>query len=353
MAARFSNDESRWQALVQRDCSADGVFYYSVRTTGVFCRPSCAARLPRRSNVRFHSSCAEAQRAGFRPCKRCRPGEISLAERQRDIVARACRRLEQVSQAPSLSSLAGAAGMSPHHFHKVFKMITGVTPKAYADGQRAQRLRTELAKGEAVTAAMCLAGFQSSGRFYARAEKDLGMTPTAFRSGGKGADVRYTVGQCSLGTVLVAASDRGICAIMLGDDAGELASDLRDQFPEARIAAGDSEFQDWVNRTIALIEQPAVGAALPLDIRGTAFQLRVWQSLQRIPPGSSASYAEIARRLGQPRAVRAVARACAANRIAVAIPCHRAIRSDGSLAGYRWGVERKIELLRREQKTQS
>lgn len=353
MAARFSTDESRWQALVQRDSKADGVFYYSVRTTGVFCRPSCAARLPRRSNVRFHKSCAEARRAGFRPCKRCCPGAVSPAERRREVVELACRCLERANEAPSLSSLASAAGMSPHHFHKVFKMITGVTPKAYADGQRTQRLREELARGEAVTAAMYQAGFQSSGRFYARAGKDLGMRPTAFRSGGKGTEVRYTVGQCSLGNVLVAASDRGVCAIMLGDDAGALAASLRDQFPKARVAAGDFEFQDWVSRAIALIEQPTHSVALPLDIRGTAFQLRVWQTLQRIPPGSSASYAEIARTIGRPRAVRAVACACAANRIAVAIPCHRAVRTDGSPAGYRWGVERKIELLKREQKKTS
>ena len=344
----FDDAESRWQALLRRDPETAGEFFYSVRTTGVYCRPSCPARLPKRTNVRFHATCEEAERSGFRPCKRCRPNDALLVERQQDAVARACRIIEDAEEAPNLAELAEGVGMSRYHFHRVFKMSTGVTPKAYADAQRAQRVRNELSKGATVTEAIYNAGFNSNGRFYASSTEQLGMTPTAFRGGGDGLTIRFAVGECSLGSILVAASDKGICAIFLGDDPDALARNLQDRFSKAQIVAGDAAFDCWVAEVIGLVEQPALGLNLPLDVRGTAFQLRVWQALRQIPPGSTASYLEIARRIGQPKAARAVAQACAWNPIAIAIPCHRVVRADESLSGYRWGVERKAELLKRE-----
>src|SRR5262245_22263205 len=269
----FADDERRWQALLRRDSSADGVFFYSVATTGVYCRPSCPARRPRRENVRFHETCAQAERAGFRPCKRCRPNEVSLAQRRRDAVTRACRLIEEADEAPTLADLADAVGMSRHHFHRVFKMLTGVTPKAYASAHRARRVRDELAQGATVTEAIYSAGFNSNGRFYATSTEQLGMTPTAFRAGGDGATIRFAVGESSLGSVLVAASDKGVCAIFLGDDPDALARELQDRFPNAQLLGGDAAFDRWVAAVVGLVERPALGLALPLDIRGTAFQV--------------------------------------------------------------------------------
>jgi AraC family transcriptional regulator, regulatory protein of adaptative response / methylated-DNA-[protein]-cysteine methyltransferase len=345
---RFATDDDRWAAVLRRDPAADGRFYFAVRTTGVYCRPSCAARVARRENVAFHLTCAEAERAGFRPCKRCRPDEAPLAERQASVVAKACRLIEEAEEAPSLDGLARAAGMSRFHFHRVFKSVTGVTPKAYADAHRAKRVREELGQRDTVTEAIYGAGFNSSGRFYAASSDLLGMTPTAFRSGGNGATIRFAVGECSLGSILVAATDKGVCAILFGDDPDTLVRDLQDRFPKARLIGADNEFEQLVATVVGFVEAPAQGLVLPLDVRGTAFQQRVWQALREIPSGSTASYAEIARRIGQPKAVRAVARACASNGIAVAIPCHRVVRNDGALSGYRWGVERKRALLERE-----
>jgi len=339
---------SRWRALAQRDPRAADAFVYSVATTGVYCRPSCAARLPRRENVRFYSTPAEAERAGFRPCRRCRPNEARFIERHRDAVAHACRLIAAPGDVPTLSELAKAVGLSPHYLHRVFKHMTGVTPKAYAAAQRAQRVRDQLAAHASITEAIHGAGFNSHGRFYANATRELGMSPTAFRAGGAGETIRFAIGHCSLGSILVAASERGICAILLGDDPDVLARDLQDRFPNACIAGAEPAFERWVARVVGLVERPAHGLDLPLDIRGTAFQVRVWGALRQIPPGSTASYAAIARRIGKPSAARAVAAACAANPLAVAIPCHRVVRTDESLSGYRWGVERKAELLRRE-----
>ncbi len=346
--ARFASDDERWGAVKRRDRDADGAFYYSVLTTGVYCRPTCAARLPRRENVGFHATCAEAERAGFRPCKRCRPNEAALAERQASAVAKACRSIEQAEEAPSLDALAETAGMSRFHFHRVFKAQTGVTPKAYADAHRAERVREELAQSDTVTAAIYGAGFNSNGRFYATSTDLLGMTPTEFRAGGTGAAIRFAVGECSLGSILVAATEKGVCAIQLGDDPEALVRGLQDRFPKARLIGGDATFEQLVARVVALVEAPGNGPDLPLDVRGTAFQRVVWQALRDIPPGSTASYGEIARRIGRPKAVRAVAQACASNDIAVAIPCHRVVRRDGGLSGYRWGIERKRALLERE-----
>lgn len=344
----FQSEEERWEAVSRRDARADGVFYYSVRTTGVYCRPSCAARLARRENVHFYATANEAEQAGFRPCKRCRPEGPALAERQAAAVTKACRLIETAAETPDLDELARAGGMSRFHFHRVFKRIAGVTPKGYADACRARRMRDTLPKSGTVTEAIYGAGFNSNGRFYEKSPALLGMKPASFRDGGSGAAIRFAIGECSLGSILVAATGKGICAILLGDDPDALARDLQDRFPKAALTGGDRDFERLVSQAVGLVESPARGCDLPLDVRGTAFQQRVWQALREIPAGSRATYTEIAERIGEPKAVRAVAQACAANAIAVAIPCHRVVRRDGSLSGYRWGVERKRALLDRE-----
>ena len=344
----FAGDAERWAAVQRRDRAADGAFYYSVRTTGVYCRPSCAARAARRENVRFHASCEEAEAAGFRPCKRCRPNEAALAVRRAAAVAKACRLIETAEEMPNLDALAGSAGMSRFHFHRVFRTITGVTPKAYAAAHRARRVREALPQSSTVTEAIYGAGFNSSGRFYAKSEQVLGMTPTRFRSGGSGAAIRFAVGECSLGSILVAATGKGVCAILLGDKPDALVRELEDRFPRATLIGGDEDFEQWVAKVVGFVEAPALGLDLPLDVRGTAFQQRVWQALRKIPAGATVTYSEVAQRIGAPKAVRAVGQACASNAIAVAIPCHRVVRNDGSLSGYRWGVERKRALLDRE-----
>ena len=341
-------EDDRWQAVVHRDRHADGVFYFSVRTTGVFCRPSCAARLPLRNNVAFHATPAEAEAAGFRPCKRCKPTEPPLSERHAQAVARACRAIEAAETPPSLDDLARQAGFSPYHFHRIFKAIAGVTPKAYADMHRGQRVRENLGRAETVTEAIYDAGFNSGGRFYAHSDQMLGMTPTRFRRGGERTTIRFAVGQSSLGAVLVAATEKGVCAILLGDDPDALARSLQDRFPRAHLIGADARFEAVVAKDVGLVERPNVGFDLPLDIRGTAFQQRVWAALRGTLAGERVSYADIAGRIGSPKAVRAVAGACAANPLAVAIPCHRVVRSDGALSGYAWGVERKRALMAHE-----
>jgi len=347
-SARFATDAERWAAVERRDGDADGRFYYAVRTTGVYCRPSCAARRALRSNVRFFDSAAAAEQAGFRACKRCHPRGAALAQQQAAMVARACRRIDAAESMPDLATLAREAGLSRFHFHRLFKRHTGMTPKAYVTAQRARRVRDQLLRGGGVTGAIYEAGFGSNGRFYAASGAALGMTPSRYRAGGDGATIRFALGQCSLGAILVAATSKGICAILLGDDAAALLRDLQDRFPKARLIGGDRAFERLVARVAALVEAPAGGLDLPLDLRGTAFQHRVWQALRKIRPGSTVSYGELARRLGLPGSARAVAGAVAANPLAIAIPCHRVIRSDGSLSGYRWGVSRKRALLERE-----
>ena len=338
----------RWATIVAKDPASDGKFYYAVKTTGVFCRPSCAARTPRPENVLFYSSVEAAEKAGFRPCKRCKPTGASIAEEQARRVAELCQFLEQAEPAPSLEELAKRAGWSVYHLHRVFRAVTGLTPKAYAAGRRAERVRTKLGQSRTVTEAIYDAGYNSSGRFYEQSNGVLGMTPRAFRAGGARAEIRFAVGECSLGSILVAAGARGVCAILMGDDPAELARNLQDRFPRAELTGGDADFEALVARVVAMVETPKAGFDLPLDVRGTAFQERVWRALSKIPAGSTASYAEIAKRIGLPKAVRAVAQACAANPLAVAIPCHRVVRADGDVSGYRWGVERKRALLRRE-----
>jgi AraC family transcriptional regulator of adaptative response/methylated-DNA-[protein]-cysteine methyltransferase len=343
-----ARDEERWQAVKRRDPAFDGQFLFAVRTTGVFCRPSCASRPAKRENVSFFSSVAEAEKAGYRACKRCRPDKLGAPDPQVQAVKRACERIETAEEAPKLAELAATAGLSPYHFHRVFKAITGVTPKAYAAETRARRAADKLRTAGTVTEAIYDAGFNSSSRFYEHTDARLGMTPGAVRRGGAGAVIRFAVGEASLGAVLVAATDKGVCAILLGDDPEALVRDLQDRFPRAEFEGGNPEFERMVAEVVGLVEAPGQRLDLPLDIRGTAFQQKVWAALQAIPPGKTATYTEIARAIGQPTAVRAVAQACGANPLAVAIPCHRVVRADGDLSGYRWGVERKRKLIDRE-----
>jgi AraC family transcriptional regulator, regulatory protein of adaptative response / methylated-DNA-[protein]-cysteine methyltransferase len=344
----YGNDEQRWAAVQQRDPDADGAFFYSVRTTGVYCRPSCAARPARRENVRFHATCQDAEQAGFRPCLRCKPDQPPLAERHAQMVEQACRLIDAAEEELDLDSLAQACAMSRFHFHRIFKAHTGITPKAYAAARRAWRVQQGLAQAPSVTEAIYAAGFNSSARFYAASNGVLGMTPSAFRAGGSGVAIRFAVGECSLGAILVAATDKGICAILMGDDPDALVRDLQDRFPQAQLRGAEADFEQTVAKVVGMVEAPAIGLDLPLDVRGTAFQQRVWQALREIPAGSTTSYADLAARVGLPSGARAVAGACAANAIAVAIPCHRVVRNDGSISGYRWGVERKQALLERE-----
>jgi AraC family transcriptional regulator of adaptative response/methylated-DNA-[protein]-cysteine methyltransferase len=337
-----------WDAVARRDGVWDGRFVYGVRTTGVYCRPSCPARLARRENVSFHATPDEARRAGLRACKRCNPDGEDPRARREAVVAAACRAIEEAEESPRLEELASSAGLSPFHFHRVFRSVTGLTPAAWAAAHRGRRVRERLSKGAGVTEALYDAGFGSSSRFYEKADAMLGMKPSAYRDGGRGEEIRFAVGQCSLGAILVAATSAGLCAITMGDDPEALVRDLQDRFPKAKLGGGDTAFERTVAAVVAFVEEPGRGLDLPLDVRGTAFQQRVWEALRKVPAGQTVTYTDIAARLGRPEAVRAVAGACAANAIAVAIPCHRVVRRDGDLSGYRWGVDRKAELLRRE-----
>jgi AraC family transcriptional regulator, regulatory protein of adaptative response / methylated-DNA-[protein]-cysteine methyltransferase len=344
----FVTDAQKWRAVQQRDGAADSAFVYSVRSTGVYCRPSCASRQPLRTNVQFHADATAAERAGYRPCKRCKPDRTKGEDPQVAAVAKACRLIETSAELPQLDELAAATGLSRFHFHRVFKAIAGVTPKAYADAHRARRVRDQLKESGSITEAIYDAGFNSSSRFYTSSTDRLGMTPTTFRAGGAGANIRFAVATCSLGQVLVAATDQGICRIQFGADAEALIDELRAEFPKAQLSAGGKDFANVLAKVVEFVEAPQRGLELPLHVRGTAFQQRVWQALRAIPAGATASYAQIARQIEAPQAVRAVAQACGANPTAVAIPCHRVVRSDGALSGYRWGVQRKRALLKRE-----
>lgn len=349
--AAATEGDPRWASVVARDPEADGTFYYSVKSTGVYCRPSCAARRARPENISFHMTREDAENAGLRPCKRCKPNQASLVEHYAANVTKACRFIEESEKVPSLKELANHVGISMFHFHRMFKTITGLTPREYALAHCAKRIRNKLGHSETVTEAIYDAGYKSNRRFYETSNELLGMTPSNYRAGGAGSEIRFAVGECSLGSILVAQSERGVCAILLGDDPDELARDLQDRFPRANLIGGDAEFEQLVSKVVGFVEAPAVGLDLPLDVRGTAFQQRVWQALREIPVGSTASYTDIANRIGFSNSVRAVARACAENALAVAIPCHRVVRNDGALSGYRWGVDRKRALLKRERQT--
>ena len=343
--------DPRWTRVIARDRTADGVFWYSVATTGIYCRPSCPSRTANPKNVSLHDTLEAARDAGFRPCKRCNPDGLSLDAGYAVIIAKACRLIEQSEEVPSLTALANAVELSPGYFHRLFKARTGLTPKAYAGAHQANRVREKLGRSSTVTEAIYDAGFNSNGRFYEKSTDILGMTPTQYRAGGTAEVVRFAVGQCSLGAILVASSEKGVASILIGDNPDALVRDLQDRFRNARLIGGDSDYKSLVARVVGLIEAPRLGLDLPLDVRGTAFQQRVWQALRDIPAGRTVTYTDIARKIGSPKSVRAVAGACAANNIAVAIPCHRVVRNDGSLSGYRWGVERKRVLIDREAST--
>jgi AraC family transcriptional regulator, regulatory protein of adaptative response / methylated-DNA-[protein]-cysteine methyltransferase len=341
-------DDPRWTRILARDKTADGHLWYSVSTTGIYCRPSCPSRTANPKNVALHDTLESARATGYRPCKRCNPEGLSLESENAALVAKACRIIEESEEEPSLEELAEAVGRSPSYFHRMFKSTTGLTPKDYAAADRAKKVREGLEVGNSVTEAIYDAGFNSSGRFYEKSTGMLGMTPTQYLAGGTNEEIKFAVGQTSLGAILVASSTKGVASILLDDDPEKLVRDLQDRFPNACLVGADRDYESLIARVVGFVENPHVGLDLPLDVRGTAFQRRVWQALQEIPAGQRVSYSEIARRIGSPNSVRAVAGACAANNLAVAIPCHRVVRNDGALSGYAWGVDRKRALLDRE-----
>jgi AraC family transcriptional regulator of adaptative response/methylated-DNA-[protein]-cysteine methyltransferase len=345
-----SQDQAFYKAIIERDAAQDGALYYGVITTGVYCKPSCPARAPKIENVRFFKAAAEAERAGFRACKRCEPnsgGASAIVTR----VVSACQLIASAPEPPKLAQLAQAFSLSQAHFQRQFKAVTGLSPKAFGDALRAQRLRSALANQQSITQALYDAGFNSSSRYYAAAKDLLGMTASAFRAGAKGEQIRFAIAQCPLGALLVAASARGLCWIALGDDPAALLTQFQERYPQAALTANDPEFDAWIAQIIGHIEEPAEALALPLDIRGTAFQQRVWAALQAIGPGETWTYSALAQKIGAPKAVRAAASACAANPLAIAIPCHRIVRRSGGMGGYRWGLARKKALLTREAET--
>ncbi|MCZ6658620.1 MAG: bifunctional DNA-binding transcriptional regulator/O6-methylguanine-DNA methyltransferase Ada [Gammaproteobacteria bacterium] len=346
----FTTDATRWDAVKTRAATADNHFWYSVQTTGVYCRPSCAARRPLRENVAFYDTRDAARKAGFRPCKRCRPDDEHADARHRKLVEAACRKIGSACQTPKLEDLAREAGLSPQYFHRVFKRIVGVTPHQYAVAKRTERFAAEIRTSERVTDAIYNAGFGANSRFYETAGSRIGMTASALKRGGHDTHIRFEIADSWLGAVLIAATEHGVCAILFGDTEDHLLDDLQTRFPNATFEASEqgSDFARWVRAALAHIEAPAGFSDLPLDVGGTAFQERVWQALRAIPAGTTSSYKDIAERIGQPKATRAVAQACAANPAAIVIPCHRVVRADGGLSGYRWGEARKRKLLARE-----
>lgn len=347
---RNAVDEERfWQAVLEREAALDGAFVYAVRSTGVYCRPICPSRRPRRDQVLFFARPAAAEQAGFRACLRCRPGQPAAPDAHEDLVARACRLIEaSPEQPPTLDELGAAVGLSPQHFQRIFKRAMGITPRQYADARRLERLKARLRQGDTVTTALYEAGYGSSSRLYDQAPEQLGMTPATYQRGGAGAQISYALADSPLGRLMVAATARGVCFVSLGDDDAALAGALRDEFPAAEIRRDDDVLDEWVGAILRHLrgEQRQIG--LPLDVRATAFQRRVWQALQAIPYGETRTYRQLAVELGQPGAARAVGRACATNPVSLVVPCHRAIGEDGGLRGYRWGLARKQALLEHE-----
>jgi AraC family transcriptional regulator of adaptative response/methylated-DNA-[protein]-cysteine methyltransferase len=343
------SDDDRWRAVLARDERFDGLFVTAVRTTGVYCRPSCAARHPLRSNVRFYGTPDDAEAGGFRACRRCRPREASPWSENVARVERVCRHIEaNIEERQSLRVLAAVAGLSPHHFLRTFQRATGVTPAAYADARRLERLKGHLRRKEEVTMAVYEAGYGSSSRLYERAPRALGMTPGAYRSGGAGAVIRYASAATPIGRVLVGATEQGLCSVKIGANEGVLARALRDEFPAADVRHDREGVGRWIAAVVAHLDGREPKAALPLDIRATAFQRQVWEALCRIPRGETRTYQEIAREVGRPRAARAVGRACATNPVAIVVPCHRVLRGSGELGGYAYGLPVKRALLERE-----
>lgn len=343
-------DDERYAAMARRNPDYEGAFFTCVKSTGIVCRPGCTAKTPLRENVLFVDSLEEALAKGFRPCKRCRPDLAPRAEREADLIARACRAIEAAEEEAPLADLAADAGLSPHHFHRLFKRVVGITPKAYAAAKRHARVKDRLGDGSGVTEAIYAAGYNSSGRFYEDAPEVLGMTPTAYRKGGAGQVIRYGFGPSSLGEVLVAATDRGVCAIFLSDDREVMVGDLARRFPKAALAPLEGPDAAWIAEAVQAVDNPkdSGDSPLPLDIQGTAFQRRVWEALRRIPAGQTRTYGQLAADIGAPKAARAVGAACGANPVSVVVPCHRAVASTGDLTGYHWGIERKKSLLKKE-----
>jgi len=346
--ADFRTEAQRWQAVIQRNVQADNKFVYAVTTTLVYCRPTCSSRKPNRKNVCFFDNWQVAEQNGFRPCKRCNPQLSSTSNAKVEIIIQACKMIEKAELEPSLNELADDVGLSPSHFHRIFKKILGITPKQYAIENRLNRMRENLPKSSTITNAVYESGYESSSRFYERATERLGMKPSVYKKGGKGKKIYYAIVPVSLGWVLIAATEKGICRIEFSDTPETLTDSIKAIFPEAELQENSPEFKIFVEKTVKFLEKPNIGMSLPLDIQGTAFQIRVWTELQKIPLGSTVNYGEIAKQIGKPKAARAVAQACAANKIAIAIPCHRVVRSDGDLGGYRWGVNRKQKILERE-----
>jgi AraC family transcriptional regulator of adaptative response/methylated-DNA-[protein]-cysteine methyltransferase len=349
-----TDDDRYWQAVSQRDASWDGRFVYAVRSTGVYCRPSCAVRLPLRRHVVFFALPEAAERCGYRPCRRCRPQRPTAEHPHVELVRRVCRYIEtHLESSLTLHKLSEQAGVSVFHFQRLFKQIAGITPRQYVDACRLGVLKTRLKERKTVTMAMLEAGYGSSSRLYERASSQLGMTPATYRLGGPATTIHYTLADGPLGRILLAGTQRGVCALYLGDNDAPLESELTQEFPAANVQRDDVELNAWLQAILDHLNGRQPHLDLPLDVRATAFQWRVWQELRKIPYGSTRSYSDIARALGQPKAVRAVARACATNPVSVVIPCHRVLREDGSLGGYRWGLERKQTLLDREKGAQT
>jgi AraC family transcriptional regulator of adaptative response/methylated-DNA-[protein]-cysteine methyltransferase len=350
MAERQSTHDVRWQAVLARDRRADGTFVYAVRSTGVFCRPSCPSRRPRREMVQFFDDASGAQTAGFRPCRRCHPTEPAGADPWIEKIRRACVYLANVDGHLSLATLARRLGGSPYHLQRNFKRLVGVSPREYADAIRLRKVKTRLRRGEQVTGAMLDAGYGSSSRFYERAVPKLGMSPSAYKRGGAGMSIKYALVDSPLGRLLVGATPRGVCAVAMGSSDAELQRALEREYPAASIAVDEGALAQWTNQILAHLAGRQPRLDLPLDVRATAFQWLVWEALRAIPYGETRSYGEVARSIGRPRAVRAVARACATNPVALAIPCHRVVAADGAESGYRWGAGRKKVLLANERR---
>ena len=341
MPQPLPDPDTAWAAFDARDRAYDGRFVVAVRTTGIYCKPSCPARHPLRANVEFHADAASARADGFRACRRCKPDAVG---RDRIAVAQAVALLEAAEETVGLEALAASVGYAPHHFHRLFKRATGVTPAAYARGLRARAAAVALTTETSVTAAIYDAGYSAPSRFYADGARRLGMTPSAWKRGGAGVTIRWTLAETSLGTLLIAATDKGLCRIAF--DEGAL--DLAQRFPQAEILAGGAALADLAARVVGAVESPERDADLPLDVQGTAFQEAIWQELRRIPLGETRSYAELAAAAGRPGATRAAGSACGANPVAIAVPCHRVQRADGAIGGYAYGAERKAALLKRE-----
>ena len=340
-----------WRSVLERDRAMDGRFVFAVRSTGIYCRPSCPARRPSRQQVVFFPLAEAAERAGFRACRRCRPRQTSPGDPAAALAQRVCRALEaDAESAPSLSSLSAALGVSATHLQKSFKRVMGLSPREYAEARRISALKSKLREGQDVTRALYEAGYGSSSRLYEKSAAELGMTPAAYRRGGKGMVISFTIVNCPLGRMLLAATERGISALTLGDSDSVLEAALIAEYPHAQIHRDDARFATWVKALDHHLRGNEPRLDLPLDLQATAFQRRVWKELQRIPYGETRTYSQVARSIGKPRAIRAVARACATNPVSIIVPCHRVIREDGSLAGYRWGLSRKAALLRQEQK---